>query len=284
MIWGDYSLEDGVRKSVCLDDLLNIHLKGNGSELWLAYDRNRELPPDINDEDDADHDGGADDDEGQASSDDTDHDVHTIDENQWTRWRLRSAKPVISLSPAFPNLPFVVHPEHNYQLAPGAETRLFMRIPVAVTVADKTDNNLRLTEINAVELVKTWFGTFESGEVCYWVKTVASLKVRPEMVRAHRCYCPVLIRNESDDFLHIEKICLRVERLSIFEKNGMLWSDQMRVVHKGGDNFSDLTVDGRPPAEAEGATLLTRPRNPVREGIALRTFKALNQLPVINMF
>lgn len=278
MIWGDYSLENEEYKTLCLDNLLNLHFKRIDSEIWLAFDRNREEEVAINAEDGGDEEGD------DLAVDDTDHDVFSAQEHKWSRWRLRSAEPVISISPVFPNLPFVVHPENNYQLAPGAVTRLFMRIPVAVAISDKSDNQLKLTEINSVELVKTWFGTFEGGEVCYWVKTMASLKVRPEMVREHRCYCPVLIKNESEDFLQIEKICLRVERLSIFEHNGMLWSDQMTVVHKGGDNFSDLTVDGRPPAEAPDAKLLTRPRNPVKKGIALRTFKALNSLPMLNMF
>lgn len=282
MIWGDYPLEIDEVKSLSLDDVLNVHLRRNESEIWLAFDRNREPQLYINDEDDGEDAGSEE--SAEKAYENTDYDVYTVEEHKWTRWRLRSKKPVLNLAPAFPNLPFVVHPEHNYQLAPGAETRLFMRIPVAVAISDKSDNNLKLTEINSVDLVKTWFGTFESGEVCYWVKTVASLKVRPEMVRAHRCYCPVLIKNESEDFLHIDKICLRVERLSIFEKDGMLWSDQMTVVHKGGDSLSDLSVEGKPPAEAAGAKLLARPRNPVRKGFALRTFRALNPLPMLNAF
>ncbi len=286
MIWGEYSLEKNDEILLSLQNALHLHLARVENELWVAYEREGSSF-----EDSGGYTGTGLAEPGGATSkepveaDDEVERLHrtTVDYDgrAWSRWVLNSKNPRISVEPIFPDLPFVVRPDYEFRLGPGASARIYTRIPIAVVLSDASDNMLKITEINSVNLVKTWFGTFEGGEVCYWLTTTASRTVRTRMVREYRCYCPVVIKNDSSQFLHIDKLCIRVDRLSIFSDGSRLWSDEMTIEHKGSDEFSDLIVKGKPPEEAPGSTLIGKPRNPVKKGIAERTFKVLNQLPSI---
>jgi hypothetical protein len=282
MIWGDYTLSQNREKKLEFKNLLALYLARVEQEVWLAWERS-----------------GTGSDEATSAEESSDQQTQVsikddAEENQpplidlkgrsWSRWALKSKQPEISIKPMFPDLPFVVRPDYPFRLAPGAEAKIYTRIPVAIGIYDKSDNMLKLMELNSVDMVKTWFGTFEGGEVCYWLPTTASQVVRQNMFRPHRVYCPVVIQNKSSDFLHVEKLCLRVDRLSIYEAKGKLWSDCMSITYNGSDRFSDLVAEGKPPAEAPDAALISRPRNPVSRGIAEQTFKLLNISEIVKNF
>jgi len=285
MIWGDYKLKKNQELNLSIKDVLDLHIARKEQEVWISFERLASIfsdtgsVPTVETEQDAPDALQLKELQGTSITEQTGEDyVYDLPDRGWSRWALRSAKPEISLIPTFPDLSFIVRPDYPFRLAPGAQAKIYTRIPLSIGVFDKSDGMLKLCEINTVEMVKSWFGTFEDGEVCYWLKTTASQVVRQEMFRAHRCYCPVVIKNNSSEFLNVEKLCLRVDRLSVFELENKLWSDEMKIVHEGGDNFSDLIVSGKPPNEAPKAKLIGKPRNPVRKGIAERTFKLL-QMP-----
>ncbi len=284
MIWGDYSLEKNDEITLSLQKALHLHVARVENEIWVAFDRaassfedagtgytgtksvKTEFSPDEAEE---------------IFEERKERTTIDYDGRSWSRWALMSSEPRISVQPVFPDMPFVVRPDYEFRLAPKASARIYTRIPIAVSLHDASNGMLKLTEINSVNLVKTWFGTFEGGEVCYWLSTTASRTVRQQMVRQYRCYCPLVISNDSSEFLHVDKLCIRVDRLSIFSDGERLWSDEMFITHKGSDGYSDLVVNGKPPPEAPNSKLIGKPRNPVKRGIAERTFKVLNQLPQI---
>lgn len=282
MIWGDYKLKKNHELHISINHVLDLHIARKEQEIWISYERLSGIFSDT---------GSAPEVQAATASEAyqqtglhpdsnsvemLDEIIHDLPERDWSRWALRSKNPELSLKPVFPNLSFIIRPDYPFRLAPGAEAKIYTRIPLAIGIYDKSDNMLKLCEINTVEMVQSWFGTFENGELCYWLKTKASQLVRKELFREHRCYCPVYIKNNSSEFLHVDKLCLRVDRLSIFEHHKRLWSDEMKIVHEGGDNYSDLVVSGKPPADASTATLISGPRNPVKKGIAVRTFKLLH--------
>jgi len=284
MIWGDYHLEKNNEITLELRNIVTLHMARVEQEVWLAFERKGSVfddpPTDTDPVLKADNDVNLNEGGKNAALDTMEFAQQPVNLDiegiAWSRWALKSPKPVITLAPMFPDLSFVVRPEYPFRLAPGAEAKIYTRIPLSIGIFDKSDGMLKLTEINTVEMVKSWFGTFENGEVCYWLTTTASQVVRHKMFRDNRCYCPIVIKNDSEDFLQIEKLCLQVARLSIYELNGKLWSDEMRIIHYGGDKYSDLIVGGKPPTQASGAVLIGKPRNPIKRGIAERTFKMLN--------
>lgn len=197
---------------------------------------------------------------------------------KWSRWALRNEGMSVQLSPVFPNLPVVVKPEYQFKLIQGGSAEIYVRIPVWIQVKALSENDLRITELPSLQLSRTWFGSFFDGELCYWFKTTARRVLEENIFKPHLCVCPIEIVNNSDEELEIDKLCLRTEQLSIFMDAKSLWSDHMTIEYKGGNNFSDIIVSGKPPKEAKDATLIGTPRNPVRKGFAQRTFRLINEL------
>lgn len=213
-------------------------------------------------------------------------------EPEWSRWVLHDTRQEkegvavsVSLMPAFPDRPLIVQPEYPMRLGPNAEIIIFVRIPVFISVKDETPKTPRfLTDIPTVSLSNTWFGSMTEGELCYWLKTRA--RPFPEMEKRdpHLCTSPVHIVNSSDEELLVDKLCLRLDTLRIFDADGQLWSDQMNIIYKGEEKFSDLNSSGKPPQQAPHARLLSPPRKASTSNIAMRTFKALNQLHPFSVF
>lgn len=285
--WGDFELKADVDSVFRLDNSIDVILRRFSNEVWIA---SRKHTKEISEQTEDEHDWrpGAQKEQHRQQSDVAQDNVETHPEKQkadnlhgdlkWSRWVLKSKNFKLGIYPAFPNLPVVVKPEYEFRLMPGAQARFYTRIPMWIQLLDAGDKNLQITEIPSINLVRTWFGSFTNGEICYWFQTTARREVSDDIFRPNLCVCPIIIKNESDEELNIDKLCLRGERLSVFKGEKSLWSDQMTIEYKGGNNFSDLVVSGKPPTEAPGATLIGKPRNPMKKGFAERTFKIINEL------
>lgn len=197
----------------------------------------------------------------------------------WSRWALKKDQASITLLPMMPDRQVVVRPEYPFMLSPRAEVRIFTRIPTWVGIMSNDIKNHKLTEIPTVTLSKTWFGDFLDGVLCYWLSTTARREVDLSLMQPHLALSTLHIRNDSSDDLKIEKLTIRVERLSVFTLHDNLWTDEMEIRFMGEEQNSDITMTGRPPSEAKGAKLISSPRNPVRKSIAERTFSMLKEIP-----
>lgn len=246
-LWDSLSLADGGSGSRCFGPV-KLYFKHISNEIWIAVDRSQ-----------------------NESIDD--------DSLDWSRWALKKETSTIKMFPLMPDKQVVVRPEYPFRLAAGAEVRIYTRIPVWVGVYADNQVLNKLTEVPTILLSKTWFGDFLDGILCYWVTTTARRVVTESAFQPHSTICTLNIKNESNDDLQIEKLSLRVDRLSIFENEGQLWTDEMDIRYKGGDQHSEITMKGKVPSEVKNAKLLSRPRNPERKGIAERTFKILSEIP-----
>jgi hypothetical protein len=202
-----------------------------------------------------------------------------LEELDWSRWAIKKEDFSIELLPLMPDKQVVVRPEHPFNLASGAKATIFTRIPVWVGVYTNETKRHKLTDIASVVLNKTWFGDFLDGVLCYWVATTARRKVTDDIFQPHTAITTLNIKNDSEQDLTIDKLSLLVERLSLYEKNGQLWTDEMDIVYTGEDNQSEITMMGKPPQGFKDAKLISSPRNPQRKGIAERTFKMLKEIP-----
>jgi hypothetical protein len=96
------------------------------------------------------------------------------------------------------------------------------------------------------------------------------------MYNPHTAICTLNIHNASGEELLIEKINLPVERLSLYYKDGQLWSDEMDVSYKGGDQHSEISMQGYAPSASPQALYLSPPRNPVKHTLAERIIKGMH--------
>ncbi|NJD20317.1 MAG: hypothetical protein FIA95_13685 [Gemmatimonadetes bacterium] len=199
---------------------------------------------------------------------------------QWGRWALPPGERHLHLSPVFPDRPLVVKPEHAFTLMRRASARIFMRVPVWVRVelADRTGGGrILLTEIHTVTLSETWWGDVRDGELAYWLVVRARRKLTPDLFEPHLVVCAVQSDNLSEDDLQVEKLALRVEHLSVYEKDGWLWGEEVRVEYHGDEDGTDIRMDDVPPPEAAGAREISPARVQGRSFKA-RTFARLRAL------
>ncbi len=199
---------------------------------------------------------------------------------QWSRWALPPGERNLHLSPVFPDRPLVVKPEHAFTLMRRSSARIFLRVPVWVRV-DLQDRSgggrIRLTEIPTVTLSGTWWGDVRDGEMAYWLVVKARRKLTPDLFEPHLVVCAVQSDNLSEDDLQVEKLALRVEHLSVYEKDGWLWGEEVRVEYHGENEGTDIRMDDVPPPEAAGAREISPARMQGRSFKA-RTFARLRAI------
>ncbi len=211
------------------------------------------------------------------------------DPSAWSRWAvpapkgqgirdLRSAR--VTLRPAVPDRPLIVQPEVPFALLPGAEARVFVRIPLLIRVEAErpTGDAILLRTIPTLELSDTWWGGFVDGDLCYWLPTTARREVTRSLLEPHLLVCPLRMVNESGTDLKVEKLSFRVEHLSLFADPPGFWADESRVRYQGETEGSQIDMTGRPPEEARSATLVSAPPAPVR-GLRALTFHRLRHFP-----
>ncbi len=232
---------------------LTVWLRAEDGELWIAHSRaTRGEEPDRSLPDDA----------------------------QWSRWALPEGHRHLHLSPVFPDRPLVVKPEHAFTLMRRASARVYVRVPVWVRVEamDRAGGRrVLLTEIPTVLLSETWWGDVLDGELAYWLTTQGRRKLAEELFNAHLVISAVQLDNLSDDDLRVEKLSLRVDHLSVYEKDGWLWAEEVRVEYHGEDEGTEIHMDDNPPPEAAGAREIS-PARVQGHSFKARTFARLRAL------
>lgn len=198
----------------------------------------------------------------------------------WSRWALPDGPCHLRIAPAFPDRPLVVKSEHPFTLMRRARVRIYGRVPAWVRVELVTDPGGQaafLTEIPTVALSDTWWGDFKDGELAYWLVTPGLRELTPDLFEEHTVLSTVQLDNLSGDDLRVEKLSLRVEHLSIFEKDGWLWAEEVRVEYFGEDEGTEIRMDDLPPREAAGAREITAARHRSKS-LRARTFARLKAL------
>ncbi len=201
----------------------------------------------------------------------------------WARWALKKEHPLIRINPIFPDRPVVVKPESPFKINQGAKARIYVSIPIWIKIECANRDSTHLLELPSVILSNTWFGTFAEGEVCYWISSGMRQQFAPDPDRPYLAICPVVLINQSETDLFVEKICLRVASLSLFFDNKQLWSDESQVTYKGEQGASQIDFMGKAPAEAPYARLITSPRTRAKKGFVAHTFASLKDLPGIGI-
>ncbi len=197
------------------------------------------------------------------------------DKPEWVRMALPGEFRVIRLAPVLPDRPVVIDTEHAYRFMSQTRTKVYSRIPAFVRITPASREDLIIAEIPSVVLSETWFGIFTEGELSYSLSSTARRILTDDLLEPYLVVCPMEIRNNSSDELKFEKVCLRADRLSIYAKDNALWADETVITYNGMDSETHMEMKGVVPGEAAGASLVSRPRSPVKRSMGLKTFKLL---------
>jgi len=168
----------------------------------------------------------------------------------WNRWVAGAEPERTRLVPAMPDRPVVIRPRYPLNVPRGKEVLFFVSIPVWVRVLIGEGESLPLCELPTVVLSSTWFGDPITGELCYSLKTKVLRQIGMVENRAHMAVCPVLIRNQALADLDFQRICIRVEYLSLYRGQTRLWTNLVEVQFHG-ENLNSTIITGRQAPEFE---------------------------------
>ena len=247
--WGEFKLSDG--QTVTRDlEKMRLWFRRALNEIWIAR---------------------------QTIVDDS-KDLAEPEPSEWTRYVLPGKESVIELQPTTPDRPIIVRPLNSFKVFPGAEATVYTSIPAWVIVKLPQKKGKTITEFPLVTLSETWFGDPTEGELCYAAVTRALRNFQPELVNPYRIVCQLDVLNKSNEELHVEKFCFRVGHLSLFKNDDRLWADVTRIEFDGSEQHSNIRMTGRSPEIANGAKLITVPRESQKKGIRKKTFQLMKDL------
>lgn len=183
------------------------------------------------------------------------------DDLAWTRLALGTPLTNVALEPVLPERPILFGLATPVTLRAGASTSVFIEAPILLRFSDPRGEDETLLEIPSAPFEKAWFGpSTGEGQLCLWRKEEAVLTAAEARADADSVSCPITIRNDGDRDLGMTTLLLRGAALTVFAVGDFLWSDETSIVYAGEKHVSRVTVAGRPPAPAQGAVRVGRPR------------------------
>jgi len=194
-----------------------------------------------------------------------------------SRYSFQSADSVCRLHPVLADRAVVVRPDIPLYVLPDERVTLYVSTPLWIRVEVGASSRL-LQEVPSFRPSDTWFGpSTREGELCYAGKTAGRLRLQDLPRRLHRAITPIHVRNFGADALHIDRVQVPVQYLSLFEgKDHFLWTQAVTLDREtAGDVATVRFEESDIPKEAGPTTQLGGPRLHVRTNMIVRTFSSL---------
>lgn len=189
------------------------------------------------------------------------------------RYLYSSGGRTLRLLPRVPDRPFVTRPEMPVIIAGRQQATLYTAIPVWIELS-AGDPLKPFCAVPVWRASSTWFGedTLE-GTLCYATRTRARLEPTG-LRRGPRVTTAVLVSNEHDEPLRVDRLALPLPQMSVFRAHdGRLWTEAATV---GFDPAvrSPAKIDHGPPPEAGKTEKISGPREDPRANILARALSA----------
>jgi hypothetical protein len=196
----------------------------------------------------------------------------------WTRWVAGEEGNRVQFLPVLPDRSVVIRPRYPLNVPRGKDVLFFVNIPIWVRILVGLPETVMLCELPTVVLSNTWFGDPITGELCYSLKTRAMRDLKAVENHAYMATCPVLIRNQAPSDLDFQRICIRVEHLSVYQGETRLWTNRVEVLFRGEELTGQITFNRNVPGFDEAAVPLCPAREPVEKSLLKRSFFFLKSL------
>ena len=197
--------------------------------------------------------------------------VEHVPELAWCRWPASEDSHALRLVPVMPDRAVVVRPDAPLTLNAGRSVDFFVGIPVWLALHEISSTPQFLIEVPTRLLSDTWFGEPDDGELCYASVTSARRFIDEMDPRPNRVITRLEVRNDNEESLQIERICLRTQWLPVFANHSRLWTPNGRIIYRGVNQASQI-IFGRRPAESDESML----RIGGRDGESRRGFFAMS--------
>ncbi len=191
-----------------------------------------------------------------------------------TRYGMKHTDGVLALEPALPDRPVVSRPDTPFYVLAGEEVRLYISAPIWVRVRA---GGRKLLEVPVYRPSDTWFGpSTREGEICYDTRTSCRTELSDLPRRPHRAVAAVRIRNRTGEPVLIERLNLPVPFLSVYASPaGTLWTQGVTLEMANEGGTAELRIDKGAPSEAQGAALVSGPREDTDRNLLVRALSAL---------
>jgi hypothetical protein len=202
--------------------------------------------------------------------------IDELDYGTVERYIVEPTEESLHVMPALADRPIITRPLQPFFVLPGDRTIIFVSSPLWVRIATG-DPLQQLQEVPIHRPSDTWFGpsTME-GELCYAGRTHANLNFENVPLHAHRAITQIVIHNQADTQLHIERLSLPVPYLSLFEStDDILWTEAVTMVRTRETDMATFQVEKDPPTAAIEAQRIFEPRQQPTHNMVIRAFGVL---------
>lgn len=194
-----------------------------------------------------------------------------------SRYSFQSTDSVCHLQPVLADRSVIVRPDIPLYVLADEQVTLYVSTPLWIRVEVGAAARL-LQETPSFRPSDTWFGpSTQEGELCYAGRTAGRLRLQDLPRRLHRAITPIHVRNFGADALHIDRVQVPVQYLSLFEgTDHFLWTQAVTLDREtAGDVATVRFEESDIPKEAGPTTRLGGPRLHVRTNMIVRTFSTL---------
>lgn len=187
--------------------------------------------------------------------------VEPVEAHQVQRYLSDRAGDLIKLSPLLADRPVVARLAQSLTVPAGDRAKVFVSTPLWVRV-ELPDPNRTLVELPTMRPSDTWFGAnTRSGTVAYASPTTARVTLEHLPPLAGRAISKVSVENKADSLLLLERLSVPAPNLKLYaDHTGLCWTASLLAVRHSDSAQAQVVVEASPPAEAEGAQLITEPR------------------------
>lgn len=192
---------------------------------------------------------------------------------QQSRFVFNHTSPTIDFGLRLANRSVVVRPDVPLLIPAGESATLFISTGLWLCPSLQGSALLELPFYRASD---TWFGQDTcSGELCYMSKSRARTESTESVNYPHRAVTEILVRNNSDATVRLDRIRVPVTNLSLYkDERGQFQSDSLSLaVHTKEKETKMEILENLKNADA--FTLVSAPRVLLESGIIEQTFAKL---------
>lgn len=194
-----------------------------------------------------------------------------------SRYVFHQTSGLLTLLPLMADRPIITRPQIPFYLTAGEEVTVYVSSSLWLELWVGASPRKSLERIAIQRPSDTWFGpSTRSGELCYASTTHCRLSLKDQPHRPHRAITPVLIRNQADTTLAVERLNMPAPSLPIYASaSGQLWTPKITLTRDKDGDMAALKIDKKAPKEAESALRISEPLNKIENGLLFRAFNAV---------
>ena len=242
--WGQYNI--GINQTALWQiGPLRLAIQRHRNEWWIGHEPIPDVDPDITTW------------EYQSVAPDVDISQFT----NITRHVSESKTESVWLRPLLADRAIVSRPLTPFYISPQASVEIFVRSPLWLRIELGND----LTPILEMPMLRpsdTWFGpNTTTGELCYASMTSTRNHVENLPVGPHHAVSQVVIQNQANNQLHVERFVLPAPSLAVFgTSDGLLWTQNVTMSRSESSDLADFKIDSGPPDFAAATELVSEAR------------------------